>query len=138
MEWHYNNCVVSDDKDLLDLEIIYNLLKPTYWANDRNKETIKHSIENSFSFGVYLENKQIGFARVVSDQAIFSWILDVVIDSEYQGRGIGSFLMQCILEHPLLKNTKFALATKDAQPFYETFNFTERPCMVRKLTKDEQ
>ncbi|QGH35718.1 GNAT family N-acetyltransferase [Gracilibacillus salitolerans] len=138
MEWHHNNYVISDDKYLLNLDIIYNLLKPTYWANDRSKETIKHSINNSFSFGVYLENKQIGFARVVSDQAVFSWILDVVIDPEYQGRGVGSILMQYILEHPSLKKTKFALATKDAQPFYETFNFIERPCMVRRIAKDEQ
>ncbi|SFL40412.1 N-acetylglutamate synthase, GNAT family [Gracilibacillus orientalis] len=137
MEWYHNNFVVSDDKELLDLDIIYNLLKPTYWANDRSKETIKQSIENSFSFGVYIDDKQMGFARVVTDQAVFSWILDVVIDPEYQGRGVGSFLMQCILEHPALKNTKFALATKDAQPFYEAFNFTERPSMVQKLVKDE-
>ncbi|MFD2655123.1 GNAT family N-acetyltransferase [Gracilibacillus thailandensis] len=138
MEWYHNNYVVSDDKELLDLDTIFTLLQPTYWANERSKETIAHSIENSFSFGIYEKDKQIGFARVVSDQAVFSWILDVVIDSEYQGRGIGSFLMQCILEHPLLKNTKFALATKDAHRFYETFNFTERPCMVRRMVKEEQ
>lgn len=138
MNWSYDNYEISDDKALLDLDIIYNLLKPTYWANDRSKETIKQSIDHSFSFGVYVEGKQIGFARVISDQAVFSWILDVVIDPAYQGRGIGSSLIHCILEHPQLKNTKFALATKDAQPFYETFNFTERTSMVRKLVKEEQ
>ncbi|WP_208589981.1 GNAT family N-acetyltransferase [Gracilibacillus suaedae] len=138
MEWYHDSYVVSDDRKFLDLNTIYKLLKPTYWANGRSKETIEQSIENSFSFGVYENNKQIGFARVVSDQAVFSWILDVVIDPEYQGRGIGSFLMKSILEHPLLKNTKFALATKDAHRFYETFNFIERPCMVRRMVKDEQ
>ncbi len=69
---------------------------------------------------MYHNDKQIGFARVVTDKAVFSWLMDVVIDEEYRGNGLGRWLMECILQHPEIKFTRFALATtKDAHDFYK-------------------
>ncbi|WP_058308268.1 GNAT family N-acetyltransferase [Gracilibacillus massiliensis] len=132
MEVYKDDFIISDDKKLISIQTVYNLLSPTYWAKERAIETIEKSIENSYAFGVYHHNNQIGFGRIVSDQAVFSWILDVVIDSNYQGRGIGTWLIECMLQHPDLINTKFALATKDAHDFYRKFNFTEKDCMIKK------
>lgn len=99
----------------------------------RTKETIEKSVKNSLSFGLYDGDKQIGFARVVSDKAIFSWVLDVVIEESYRGKGLGQWLLDCILEHPEIKQTAFALATKDAHDFYKKFNFKDDNCMRRPL-----
>ncbi|WP_425450964.1 GNAT family N-acetyltransferase [Saliterribacillus persicus] len=132
LEWEKETYVISDEKDKIDLEKVHQLLSQTYWAKDRTLTTIRKSMKHSVVFGVYDKNQQIGFGRVVSDYTVFSWLLDVVIDPSYQGKEIGSWLVKCILNHPELKETKFALATKDAHAFYEKFNFETDTCMRRK------
>ncbi|UOQ46800.1 GNAT family N-acetyltransferase [Gracilibacillus caseinilyticus] len=131
MEWVQENVLISDDKSKIDIEKVCQLLRDTYWANDRSVDIIQKSMDHSIVFGVYTDEKQIGFARVISDQAVFSWLLDVVIDPEYQGKTIGTFLVESILKHPAVEHTKFALATKDAHSFYEKFDFMERAAMTR-------
>ncbi|MBS4196067.1 GNAT family N-acetyltransferase [Lederbergia citri] len=132
MEWFKDNFTISDDIENIDLDVVLLLLSNTYWASDRTKETIEKSINNSMAFGVYDKDKQIGFARVVTDKTVFSWILDVVIDENYRGRGLGKWLMTCILEHPEIKHTSFALATLDAHDFYKKFMFKENTYMRLK------
>ncbi|MDL4843083.1 GNAT family N-acetyltransferase [Aquibacillus rhizosphaerae] len=131
MNWYKGNYVISDNKDLIDVAFVHQLLSNTYWAADRTIETIQKSIENSLAFGLYNENKQIGFARVVTDTVVFSWVLDVAILESYRGSGLGKWLISCLLEHPDIKNTNIALATKDAHDFYRSFQFDLSECMRR-------
>ncbi|GIN72672.1 N-acetyltransferase [Bacillus sp. J14TS2] len=131
MEWYKDNYLISDERNLIDLESVAQLLSSTYWASNRTKETIIKSIDNSMTFGLYEGDKQIGFARVISDKAVFSWILDVVIAENYRGNGIGQWLMECILSHPEIKHTKFALATLDAHDFYKKFQFVDNQILTR-------
>ncbi|WP_456278786.1 GNAT family N-acetyltransferase [Bacillus sp. AK128] len=82
---------------------------------------------------MYHNGKQVGFARIVTDKAVFSWILDVVVDDHYRGKGLGKWLMECIFDHPEIKFTAFALATSDAHDFYKKFDFKDNVCMTRPL-----
>jgi len=117
---------ISTDKTKLDLQVIHQYLSTeSYWAQGRTMETIIKSIENSLCFGVYLDEKQIGFARVVTDYAVFAWVMDVFILSDYRGRGYGKKLMQAIINHDELQNLKrWGLGTDDAHGLYEQFGFT--------------
>ncbi|MBM7703750.1 GNAT family N-acetyltransferase [Metabacillus iocasae] len=133
MEWYKEEFVVSDNKERLNIEDVSKLLSTTYWASNREVETIEKSINNSLSFGVYHNGIQVGFARVVTDKAVFSWILDVVINDNYRGKGLGKWLMECIFEHPEIKFTAFALATSDAHDFYKKFDFKDNACMTKPL-----
>ncbi|ART77580.1 GNAT family N-acetyltransferase [Sutcliffiella horikoshii] len=133
MEWFKNDFMISDNLELINLDYVTQLLSNTYWASNRTKETIEKSIENSLSFGLYISGRQIGFARVVSDKAVFSWIMDVVIDDNYRGKGLGQWLMNCVFEHPEIKYTAFALATSDAHIFYKKFGFKDNKCMTRPI-----
>ena len=72
MEWKKDQYLISDNKDLLKIDVIRNLLSKTYWANDRSIEKIQKSLERSLCFGLYLGERQIGFARAVTDGIIFS------------------------------------------------------------------
>jgi len=87
---------------------------------------IEKSIANSLSFGVYdSANKQLGFGRVVTDYAVYAWIMDIFILEEYRGKGLGKLLMNSILDHKELQSLKrFGLATRDAHKLYEQFGFT--------------
>ena len=118
---------ISTDKSLLDTPLIHQYLtEDSYWAKGRSIETVKTSIEHSICFGVYNQQQQVGFARVVSDCAIFAWIMDVFILPQFQGNGLGKKLMTEILNHPNLQDlSRWGLGTADAHGLYKQFGFTE-------------
>ena len=116
---------ISTDKSKLDVELIHQYLSnESYWAKGRSIEVVVRSIQNSICFGVYKGDDQVGFARVVSDQAVFAWILDVFVMESYRKHGLGKLLMEAIMDHPDLQNLqRWGLATDDAHGLYEQFGF---------------
>ncbi len=117
---------ISTDKSLLDTALIHKYLsEDSYWAKGRSIETVKISIENAICFGVFNEQQQVGFARVVSDCAIFAWILDVFILPDFQRNGLGKKLMSEIMSYPDLQGlSRWGLGTADAHGLYQQFGFT--------------
>ena len=117
---------VSTDKAQLDIPFIYNFLKDTYWAKERSLASLQISIENSLCFGIYLNDKQIGFARVITDFVSIAYPMDVFISKEYQGKGYASVLMEAVMNEPQLKQIKiWGVVTLDAHFLYKKFGFTE-------------
>src|SRR5580692_1265290 len=99
--------LISTDKSKLDIELIHHFLSTkSYWAQNIPFETVKTSIENSICFGMFFQNEQIGFARVVSDKATFAYLGDVFVLPEYRGKGLSKWLMQTIHDHPELQNLR--------------------------------
>jgi len=131
MEWTQGNYHVSTDKARLDLEVIHGFLKTTYWASERRREMIEQVVEKSLCFGMYEGLHQIGFARVLTDEVVVSWLGDVFIHPSFQGRGLGKWLMTCIISHPVLVRTKCILGTRDAHGLYEQFDFVRKEQMLR-------
>jgi len=130
--------IISTDKSKLNLELIYNFLNTAYWSKGRSTKIIDRSIKHSLCFGVYYKNKQLGFARVVTDCSIFAYLADVFVVEEYQGQGVGKKLIQTILNFSELKNIKrWMLATTDAHKFYSQFGFKglEHPEKIMELKK---
>ena len=68
---------ISDDKSKLDINFIHSFITNSYWWKGRSHDDVTETIENSDCFGIYDNNEQIGFARVVSDQVIFAYLFDV-------------------------------------------------------------
>jgi GNAT superfamily N-acetyltransferase len=118
---------VSTDTSLLDLDAIHDYLSNrSYWAAGIPRETFEQAVRHSLCFGVYDGERQIGFARAISDRATYAYMADVFILDEYQGRGIGKWLISCILAHPELQGLRrFALRTRDAHELYRQFGFHE-------------
>lgn len=125
-EWQRENFLISTDKSRLQPEEIQKFLsEKSYWAKSRTFEQTLRTIENSICFGVYLDDRQIGFARVVSDQATFAYLGDVYILEEFRGRGLSKWLVETIISHPDLQGLRrWVLATRDAHGLYEQFEFT--------------
>jgi GNAT superfamily N-acetyltransferase len=115
---------ISTDPARLDIDVIHNFLVTSYWANGRRRSVVERSIRNSLCFGVYLAGRQVAFARVVSDRAVFAYVMDVFVLPEFRGRGISKALMRSVLGHPDLQNLRvFLLATRDAHKLYAQFGF---------------
>jgi GNAT superfamily N-acetyltransferase len=127
MDWQKDRFTLSDDPTRLDLNAVVGLLQATYWAARRTRETIQKSLRHSLNFGLHDGARQIGFARVVTDYTTHSYLCDVVVAPEYRGHGLGTWIVECILDHPELQTTRMDVVTKDAQAFYAEFGFRPHP-----------
>ena len=115
---------ISTDPSEFDIPAIHAYLTSSYWAAGISAELVARSIEHSLCFGVFADNAQIGFARVVTDRATFAYIGDVYILAAYQGRGLGKWLIASIIGHPELQGLRrWSLVTRDAHGLYEPFGF---------------
>jgi len=128
-ETHRNDYTISTDKDKLDILSIHKFLaNETDWANGIPINTLKKSIENSLNFGLYYQNKQIGFARIISDYSTIAYLGDVYVLKEYRGKGLSKWLINEIMEHPNLQGLRrWILLTDTAEWLYKKFGFTEIP-----------
>ena len=126
MEWQNGEFTISTDRNRLQIDVIHRFLsEESYWAKERTKGQTETAIKNSLPFGVYFGERQIGFARIVTDYATFAYLGDVFILEEFRGRGLSKWLMQVIINHPDLQGfRRWILATKDAHTLYEKFDFT--------------
>ena len=123
--WHRDIYSISTDRARLNLDLIHQYLcNETYWASGRSREVVERSIQNSLPFGIYREDEQVGFGRVVTDYATFAWIADVFVLPEHRGRGLSKWMMEIMLAHPDLQGfRRWVLSTKDAHGVYEKFGF---------------
>lgn len=120
-----NNYFISTDKSKIDIEYVHGFLSQSYWSPGVPIKVVKKAMKGSLCFGVYYQDKQIGYARMVTDRATFAYLADVFIDENYRGKGLGKWLVEAILAHPHLRGLRrILLATKDAHKLYEQCGFT--------------
>jgi len=123
MEWKRELFRIVDNPDEIDIDTVSLLLAGTYWGHRRSHAIIEKLIQNSLCFSLFSGHEQIGFARVVTDYAVFSWLSDLVIDETYRNNCLGEWFLDCILEHPSINQTQFVLQTKSAYQLYKRFGF---------------
>jgi GNAT superfamily N-acetyltransferase len=117
--------IISTDPARLDLDCIHTYLAhDSHWAKGIARETLERAIANSLCFGLYDTGKQIGLARVITDFATYAYLDDVFVLAAHRGRGLGAWLMECVVAHPQLQGLRrFGLATVDQQAFYARFGW---------------
>ncbi|MGH9481010.1 MAG: GNAT family N-acetyltransferase [Terriglobales bacterium] len=125
IETEHDGCLVSTDAARLDLEVIHGFLSRAYWSEGIPRALVERAMRNSLCFGAYLEGRQAGFARVISDYATYAYVADVFVLEPYRGRGISKRLMEAVLAHPELQGLRrWGLVTHDAHGLYRQFGFT--------------
>ncbi|WP_417705679.1 GNAT family N-acetyltransferase [Rheinheimera aquimaris] len=118
--------IINGDNSQLDVAKIHDFLTHhSTWAKGINLATVTTSIEHSICFGAYLNAEQVGFCRVITDQATFANLVDVIVWPEHRGKGISRLLMAAVLQHPSVQHVRrFTLATSNAHGLYQKFGFT--------------
>lgn len=130
-EWARDEYVVSTSRERVALEVVHRFLASSYWAEGVAYETVRRSVEHSLPFGLYRGSSMVGFARVITDYATFAYIADVFVLPAYRGRGLGVWLVECVLAHPDLQDLRaWGLKTRDAQALYRRFGFVDLPSAV--------
>ena len=132
-EWTRGEFVISTDPGRLDLDVVHRFLVRSYWAEEIPRDVMERSIASSLPFGLYERSGQVGFARVLTDWAVFAMLMDVFVLERCRGQGLGKWLVEVATSLPEFGGRRrFMLGTADAHELYRRFGFSEpeRPDML--------
>ncbi|MDB5059227.1 MAG: family acetyltransferase [Chloroflexi bacterium] len=124
MKWSRAPYVISTDTQRIDVDAVHAFLTTAYWSVGVARDVVQRAIEHSLNFGLFHEERQIGFARVLTDYTKLAYLSDVYVLSEYRGQGLGRWLVQVVFGHPELQDLHWMLCTSDAQGLYRPEGFT--------------
>ena len=117
---------ISKDKGLIDISYIHQFLTNAYWSKGRTRDEVIRSMDNCTCYGVYLDSRQIGFARILTDNVVFAYMMDLFIDPEFRGRGYSKLLLDVIhTDTDLLEVQSWYLKTGDAHSLYRQYQYEE-------------
>lgn len=125
MTWTDGDYTVTTDRTRVDLDVVHRFLsEDSYWAQGRTREQQARANDASTCFTVLHSptDTQAGFARVLTDDVSFAWVADVFVLEEHRARGIGTFLMGCIVE-AYTHLPRLVLGTRDAHGVYAKVGF---------------
>ena len=119
------NIVIKDGVAEMDFDRVRGMLAESFWAPGISRAEVVQGAENSaLVVGAFLDGRQIGFARVISDKTRFAYILDAYVAEEHRRKGVGRKMMRYILSHWALKDVyQWLLRTKDAHGVYGALGF---------------
>ena len=136
-EWRRGAFTISTDRLKLDRGAIHDFLAGSYWAKGIPRDVVDRSIEESLCFGVFDGERQVAFARVITDFATFGYLADVYVLESHRGRGLAKWLMESILAHPELQGLRrWMLVTRDAHPLYRKVGYRDlaHPERIMEMT----
>lgn len=125
MQVEWNGFLFSNDKTRIDVARVHQWIETSYWARGAPIEVVKQSIHHSDCFGVYRGTIQVAFARLITDRSTFGYLCDVIVDEDYRGQGIGTWMLGLIQSAPDYQRLRrWMLATRDAHRVYERLGWT--------------
>lgn len=129
IEITFDNFSITTDKSKMDITAIHDFLsKYSGWSDNIPLDRVKTSIDNSLNFGLFDNNKQIGFARIISDFSTIAYLGDIYVLDNYRGQGLSKKLMDAVMGHPNLQGLRrWILLTSTADWLYEKYGFTKLP-----------
>lgn len=129
IEIAFDGFFITTDKSKMDVIAIHNFLsKHSGWSKNIPIERVKTSVDNSLNFGLFHNDKQIGFARMISDFSTIAYLGDIYVLEEYRGRGLSKKLMEIVMTHPNLQGLRrWILLTSTADWLYKKYGFNALP-----------
>jgi N-acetylglutamate synthase-like GNAT family acetyltransferase len=139
-QWTKGAFHITTDKTAQDIPAIHRYLTRSTWAAGIDEQTVRDSVENSLNFGLFEGEKQIGFARFITDYATFAYLCDVYVLEDYQGNNLGGWLVECCQSHPVsARLRRMVLFTTTAPWLYEKFGYepVNRPDYAWAITRPD-
>ncbi len=136
---NYNGYLITTDKSLMFPADVHEWLsKVSYWAKNIPYDTFLRSFDNSFCIGAVKDERQVAYARLVTDYATFGYLADVYVLEQHRGRGISKVMMEELFGLDWVKQLRrLMLATLDAHGLYEQvgFNSPVFPGRIMEITR---
>ena len=116
---------ISSDRAEVDIDLVHRFLHAdAYWCRGVPRAVLETAIAHSLCFSAFVDDRQVGFARVISDRATFAYLCDVFVLPQARGQGVSKRMLETILAHPHLQGLRrFLLATADAHRLYAQYGF---------------
>lgn len=116
---------LDDDRSRIDVDAVHDYLSnESYWAKGRSRHDVARTVsEAARVVGLYDGPRQVGFARVLSDNITIAYLCDVYVLSDYRGRGLGVELVRETVDGGPQRNLRWWLGTADAHGLYRRFGF---------------
>ncbi len=123
----YKGFTITTDKSLMKVnDIHYWLSTEAYWCKEIPFETVSRAFENSFCIGAISDERQIAYARLITDYATFAYLADVFVTEPYRGSGISKKMMEILMDQDWVKSLRcIRLATIGTHWLYRKFGFTD-------------
>ena len=130
---------ISAGFDDIDLALVHGFLSgESYWAAGIPLETLERALRNSICFSGHVDDRQVAFARAITDQATFAYLADVFVLPQYRGRGYGRAIVEALMDDPRLQGLRrWHLVTRDMQPLYAKLGFTTLSQPERHMQKHD-
>jgi GNAT superfamily N-acetyltransferase len=137
MQWTKGPYRVTTDTGEFQFDVIHRYLSEVaYWSPGVAREKVERAARHSLAFGLFERDAQIGYARMITDCATFAYLADVFVLPEHQGRGLGTWLLECVLSHEDLQGLRrMMLVTSDAHGLYAKFGFSPPAHPERMMEK---
>ena len=118
---------IKSGKEEMDIKAIHKFLsEESYWAKGISFEFVDKSLDNSFSVGAFVDGRQVGFARVITDYYTFGWLADVYVLPDHREKGISKKILSFIIDQPWSKRLRRTmLNTSNGHGLYRQFGFKE-------------
>ncbi|MDB5049639.1 MAG: hypothetical protein JWO30_2710 [Fibrobacteres bacterium] len=115
----------DDDLGRLDYPVLEAWLSGTYWSpRIKAAEIEKGAVNSTLVAGCYLDGRQVGYMRLISDKTRFAYIMDVFVEDAHRRKGIAENLVRFAMGHPELQDVyMWLLGTQDAHSVYRKAGF---------------
>lgn len=139
VEARQDEYLISTDPARLDGAAVHAFLTKAYWCAGISRSLLDRALANSLCFGLYYRDReQVGLSRVVTDYSTFAYLCDVYVLETHRGKGLGHWMVECIMTHPDLQNLRrFTLATRDAHGIYAAFGFASPKAPERQMERHD-
>jgi len=139
VEARQDEYLISTDPARLDGAAVHDFLTKAYWSAGISRALLDRALANSLCFGVYhRDREQVGLSRVVTDYSTFAYLCDVYVLEAHRGKGLGHWMVECVMTHPDLQNLRrFTLATRDAHGIYAAFGFAAPKAPERQMERHD-
>lgn len=122
---NYKGYTITTDKSQMLVKDIHQWLSTeAYWCKNIPFHIVQKAFDNSYCIGILKDGKQIGYARFVTDYAIFAYLADVFVEEGHRGIGLSKKMMDILMELDWVKGLRgVMLATLNAHGLYEQYGF---------------
>ncbi|MCU4337390.1 GNAT family N-acetyltransferase [Acinetobacter dispersus] len=115
---------ITLNKNEMDINVVHQFLRNTYWSKGIPKTVVQSAIENSLCVGLMRNDQIIGFGRAITDYATFAYLADIYVEAPFRGKGYSELIVNALLDQCDSKGLRrILLATADAHGLYRKFGF---------------
>jgi len=134
-----NGYTIITDKSLMHIADVHQWLHDeAYWCQGIPLSTFRTAFEHSYCVGALYHDKQVAFARLITDYATFGYLADVFVQAEHRGLGISKKMMEILMDQDWVKGLRcIRLATMGAHGLYQQYGFTtcQHPGRIMEIVR---